>query len=413
MSHIAGLLGSLRILRYEMVQITSSTGLAIGAGAKVPVPSVMFLGDHFGYPSGVMHGVTSYFLNVLPALSAAGVDITACFLRDPHPAAAALRGSGIEPLFLSASPLDPFVVSRVASVAKERGCRIIHGCGIKATLVARLVARMVGASAIIHVHDLLYPKLLVSALHRAFSRSTDTGLCVSEAVRDVAINGYHVPPDRCRVVYNGIRIDAMRRVASDARSSLRKELQVADAADVIAMIGRMHPVKGHRGMVQMMPSILRSRPGTVLLLVGDGPERPACEALAARLGVQDHVRFLGQRTDIPELLSASDLVVMPSQSEGLGLAAIEALAAGKPVVAYGVSGLREVVSNDRDGKLVAAGDQNAFARAVVTLLEDRQLRESYSQYATVAAERFALERHIETLLSCYREIDADASAVKA
>ena len=336
-----------------------------------------------------------------------------CFLREPHPAAAGLRDFGIEPLFLSASPLDPFVVSRVASVAKERGCRIIHGCGIKATLVARLVARVIGASAIIHVHDLLYPNLFVRALHRAFSRSTDTGLCVSEAVREVAINGYHVRPDRCRVAYNGIRIDAMRRVASDARSSLRKELQVGDAADVIAMIGRMHPVKGHRGMVQMMPSILRSRPGTVLLLVGDGPERAACEALAAQLGVQGQVRFLGQRTDIPELLSASDLVVMPSQSEGLGLAAIEALAAGKPVVAYGVSGLREVVSNDRDGKLVAAGDQNAFARAVVTLLEDRQLRESYGQYAMVAAERFTLERHIETLLSCYREIDADASVVKA
>jgi len=389
------------------------TGPATSTDARAPVPPVMFLGDHFGYPSGVVHGVTSYLLTVLPALASAGVDITVCFLREPHPAAAGLRPSGIAPLFLSASPLDPMVVSRVANIATGRGCRIIHASGIKATLVARLVARRVGARPIIHVHDLLYPNLLVRALHRAFSRSTDTGLCVSEAVRDVAINGYYVPPDRCRVAYNGIRIDAMRRVAPDSRSSLRRELQIAEAADVIAMIGRMHPVKGHKGMVQMMPDILRSRPGTVLLLVGDGPERAACEALAAQLGVQGHIRFLGQRTDIPELLAAADLAVVPSQSEGLGLAAIEALAAGKPVVAYGVSGLCEVVSNDRDGKLVAAGDQNAFAQAVVTLLKDRRLLESYGQHAMVAAERFSLERHIETLLSCYREIDADTSAAKA
>lgn len=389
------------------------TGPATSAHARAPVPPVLFLGDHLGYPSGIMHGVTSYFLNVLPALVGAGVDITACFLREPHPAAAALRESGIEPLFLSASPMDPMVVARVTRLAKERRCRIIHAAGIKATLVARVVARRLRARPIIHVHDLLYPPLLVRSLHRAFARSTDTGLCVSEAVREVAVNGYHLPPDRCRVVYNGIRIDAMRNVPPACRASLRNELHIADAADVIAMIGRMHPVKGHRSMFQMLPEIVRSCPATVLLIVGDGPERAACEALAAQLGVQDHVRFLGQRSDIPEVLSAVDLVVMPSQSEGLGLAAIEALAAGKPVVAYGVSGLREVVSDDRDGKLVAAGDQRAFVETVVTLLRNRQLLESYSRHATTAAERFSLELHIEALLRCYREIDADAMAAEA
>jgi glycosyltransferase involved in cell wall biosynthesis len=191
---------------------------------------------------------------------------------------------------------------------------------------------------------------------------------------------------------------------------LRRELQIGEGADVIAMVGRMHPVKGHRGMLQMLPDIVRSCPAAVLLLVGDGPERAPCEELVTRLSMQDHVRFLGQRTDIPELLAAADLVVMPSQSEGLGLAAIEALAAGKPVVAYGVSGLREVVSDNRDGKLIAAGDQNAFAQAVVTLLKDRRLMESFSKHATVAAERFSLERHIEALVSCYRDIAEEAAA---
>jgi glycosyltransferase involved in cell wall biosynthesis len=194
---------------------------------------------------------------------------------------------------------------------------------------------------------------------------------------------------------------------------LRRQLQIGEAASVIAMIGRMHPVKGHRGMVEMLPSIVRSCPSAVLLLVGDGPERAACEALVAQLGMNGHVRFLGQRSDIPELLAATDLVVMPSQSEGLGLAAIEALAAGKPVVAYAVSGLREVVSDNRDGTLVPAGDQAAFAQAVVTLLQDRRLLESYGQYATGAAERFSVERHIDALLTCYKGIAEEAAAVDA
>jgi glycosyltransferase involved in cell wall biosynthesis len=377
------------------------------------LPPILFLGDHFGYPSGVAHGVTTYFLDVLPALALAGVDIAACFLRDPHPLARQLEGSGVEPVFCGAHPFDPFVVMDVVKLAKRRGCRIIHASGIKATLIARIVGRIVGAEVIVHVHDLVYPSTTLGALHRLFSRPTDLGLCVSQAVEDVAADGYHVSRERLRVVYNGVELDRVRNVPPGARATIRAELGVPASAGVIALVGRMYPVKGHPAMLRMMARISKACPDARLVLVGDGPGRVACEALTSELGLQSRVIFLGHRDDVPCVLAAADVVVVPSESEGLCLAAIEGLAAGKPVVAYAVGGLPEVVTEGKDGRLIAAANEDEFVQAVVALLQDPGLRSSYGRYAAQAAGRFSLERHVDALLRCYGELAAGALSASA
>jgi glycosyltransferase involved in cell wall biosynthesis len=369
--------------------------------------SVMFLGDHFGYPSGVVHGVTTYFLNVLPALQEAGVSLAACFLRDPHPAAVGLIQAGVTPIFLSAHPLDPFVVFRVASIVRKSGCRILHAGGIKATLVARLVGRMVGIPVIVHAHDLTYPHRLMSGLHWVASRPEDVGIAVSRAAQEVMTDGYHVSSGNVRVIHNGLPLDRIRNIAPGTRERVRDTLNIPPAGSVITMVGRMYPVKGHRIMMRTMAIIARTCPGATLLLAGDGPERGACEALADELGIRHQVRFLGNRNDVPELLAASDLLVMPSQPEGLGLAAIEAMALGKPVVAFNWGGLRDVVTDGVDGRLVQPDDQEAFADAVVGLLADNRLLAACGERAAIASERFSLERHVEALVKCYREIAAD------
>jgi glycosyltransferase involved in cell wall biosynthesis len=370
------------------------------------LPPVLVLGDHFGYAAGVVHGVTRYFLDVLPALAARGVDLTVCFLREPHAAAEPLEDRGIHPIFLSATKWNPLVTFEIAALTRKHGCRVIHASGIKATLVARVVARAVGARAIVHVHDLNYPGALVGSLHWAFARATDLGVCVSQAVREVAEDGYHLRPVRIRVAHNGIRLERLRSVSADARLRIRRALEIAPESPVIAMIARLYPEKGARNMLAMMSRIAQSCPDSVLLLAGDGPERTACEELARTLELGRRVRFLGNRDDVPELLAASDLVVVPSVSEGLSFSAMEALAAGRPVVAFDVGGLSEVVSDSANGRLIPAGDQRAFVDAVVTLLQDRPLLKAFSERAAQDSERFSLERHVETLLQCYREADS-------
>ncbi len=366
------------------------------------LPPVLFLGDHFGYAGGVAHGATTYFVNVLPALAHAGVRVTPCFLRSPHVAADILRGSGVEPRFLSARSWDPFVVFRVAALARREGCGMIHAAGLKGSLVGRAVSRMLGLPLLIHVHDLNYPDPVSRRVHRLLRSPHDLAICVSHASGVVAEEGYEVPRANVRVVYNGVQLDAIRRQLPGARERVRAALQIG-AVPVLAMVGRFYWMKGQAGRVRMLPAIVARVPDVVLLMVGDGPDRAACEALAQQLGVSGHVRFLGHREDVPVLLAASDLVAMPSIKEGLGLAAIEALACEKPVIAFGVGGLPEVIADGVDGLVIAPGDEVAFAAAAAELLLDPARRAVLGARGAQNAERFSLPRHIAQLLECYHE----------
>ena len=367
------------------------------------LPPVLFMADHFGYADGVAHGVTTYFLHILPALVQQGVDLKAVFLREPHPAAAGLLPYGITPLFLSAHKWDPTVALKVASIARKHRAKVIHASGVKATLIGRIAARMVGAEAIVHVHDLDYPSFAVSALHRVFARPKDIGLCVSKAVQENTAGGYHIARDRLRVVYNGVRLDHVRNVPANTRERIRQSLNLAPDRIVVAMVARLFPVKGHKGMLKMMPTIAKACPNITLMIVGDGPERATLETMVDELNLRANVIFIGHRNDVPEMLAAADMAVMPSLSEGLGVAAIEALAAGKPVIAFDTGGLREVVTDGADGRVVPAGDHAAFSEAVVSLAKDPQRLKTWGERGVALTERFSVEAHVARLMQCYEE----------
>lgn len=371
--------------------------------ALVP-PNVLIVGDHFGYPGGVHHGVTTYFLEVLPALVKAGVRLSACFLRERHPAAEALRDFGIEPIFLSLDRWDPSAVLHIAAIARRADAAVLHATGVKGTLMARTAARMIGARTLLHVHDLLHPGAVVNGLHRLTSRPTDMAICVSRAAVPVAIGGYHVRPSGVRVVHNGIRLDRFLLTSPETRSHMRESLGIRHDRRVLVVVGRMYPVKGHRTMLNMMPAIVRRCPDALLILVGDGPERGACEALVSELKLQACTRFLGQRMDVPEIVSASDLVLIPSSSEAFSIAALEALACGKPVVGFGVGGLPELVLDGETGRMVRPGDTQAFSEAVVSMLENEPARAAFGLQARRAAGEFTLDAHVLRLMDVYHEI---------
>ena len=377
------------------------------------VSHLLYLGDHFGYPSGVAHGVTTYLRDVLPVLQDAGVTLTLCFLREPHPAAAPLRARGLAPVFLSASPWNPLVVCAVARVARQTRCGMIHAAGIKATLVARIVGWMLGIPVLVHVHDQIMPSWLIRILNRMVSRRTDYCVGVSAATGDVAMRGYYVPAERIQVIHNGIPLDRVRRIPSDARQRQRDALSLPPQGKLVAMVARLYPIKGPLSMIRMWPRIRSLFGDATLLMVGDGPEREACDTLAAESGRSARARFLGHRGDVPEILAAADLVVMPSVSEGLPLAAMEALAAGRPVVAYVVGGVPEVIRDGVDGLCVPVGDESAFAAGAADLLADDARRQRFGASAYEGAERFSLDRHVDAMLECYARVSGGRDAVPA
>lgn len=374
-------------------------------------PGVLVVADHLGYPGGVVHGVTSYFLGVLPALARAGVDVKVCFVRDPHPAADELRAQGIEPVFLSAARINPLVALQIAGMARRGGCTILHAMGIKAILMARLASHLVPARTLLHFHDLVEPNAVVGKLQRIFARPSDMAACVSSAIVPIAIRRYNVRPDRVRVVHNGIDLERFRQVPDEARARVRSSLGIEQGRPVMLMAGRMHPIKGHRAMLRMMPAILQRCPDAFLLVAGDGPERSACESIVQELRLERTVRFLGQRRDIPDLLKACDMVVVPSESEGFCMAAVEASAVERPTVAFDCGGVSDVITHGSTGLLVPAGASDAFADAAAAMLLDADRRALYGRNASASAARFGLDRHVRQLLDVYDELQGPVSVL--
>src|SRR5262249_9905818 len=151
-------------------------------------------------------------------------------------------------------------------------------------------------------------------------------------------------------------------------------------APVVGSVGRLdEPVKGFGVLLSAMARVRAHEPRALCLVVGDGAGRQALQEQAVALGLQDRVRFLGSRADVPRLLQAFALYVRPSRSEGFGLAALEAMAAALPVVATRAGGLPEVVEEGVTGDLVDPGDGEALAQGILGLLRDYDRRLAYSR----------------------------------
>jgi glycosyltransferase involved in cell wall biosynthesis len=209
--------------------------------------------------------------------------------------------------------------------------------------------------------------------NRLLLRRRDRVVGVGEAVRQALISNEGIPAARVEVIYNGIPPERYAEPA--ARADARRALALGPDDLAIIQVARLDYLKDHATAVRTVGRVRQRHPGARLLLVGEGPERGAIRAEADRLGLADHVRFLGLRQDIPRLLQAADLFLLTSISEGIPLTLLEAMAAGLPVVSTRVGGTGEVVADGRTGLLAPAGDDAALADAVLRLAGDAALRE--------------------------------------
>jgi len=367
------------------------------------IPRVLLIGDHFGYSGGVAHGVTSYYLNVLPALRAAGLPFRGCFLREPHPLARPLLDSGIDLRFLDSGKWSPWVFADVAKIARDYRPDIVHTIGMKSCVAGRVAARVTKAAHLVHVHDLERPPTPIRLLYRPLALRSEAAACVSSAVASYAPDIYRLRPERTVVLHNAIDLKRFTE-PQDAIANRRRLLQQDEKQPIIGMVGRFHPVKGHAEMLDIFARIVSAIPEARLVLVGDGPTREAMEHKAAALGLSDKVSFLGQRSDIPELISCFDVLALPSRSEGLPIAAIEAMAAARAVVAFRVGGVGDIVQDGRTGCLAAPGDVSAFADAVVSLLNDPERRRAFSARAFEVSQSFGIPEHVRQLSALYGKL---------
>jgi len=240
-----------------------------------------------------------------------------------------------------------------------------------------------------------------------YGRIVRRAVAISPAVEACLLAG-GVARSRVHVIRSAV--DARALVAQRGREETRRSLGAADTCVCALALAALVPRKGLDVLLcALARAPLRDAP-LVLWIAGEGPERGALEGRAAALGVVPRVRFLGRRDDKADLLAACDLLVLPSRREGLGVAALEAMACGRAVVASRVGGLADAVVDERTGLLVPPDDPDALAVALARLVRDASLRARLGAAGPGRiAEGFTAAQMCDAYAQLYRELLAEAA----
>ena len=208
------------------------------------------------------------------------------------------------------------------------------------------------------------------SLERMMARATDAIVAIAPAIRSELLDEYGIGhADQYRIIPLGFDLAPFAAVDAAARSRAHTELGIPDGTPVVTTVGRLTAIKQHAKLLEIARLVTARHANAVFLIVGDGELRGDLEAQAARLGLRDHVKFLGWRRDLATVYAATNVFALTSRNEGTPVALIEAMASGVPGVSTNVGGVSTVIANPDMGVLVGPEDDRGFADAVAGLLD--------------------------------------------
>jgi glycosyltransferase involved in cell wall biosynthesis len=315
-----------------------------------------------------------------------------------------LHKRGIETVILpQRQGLDGAWMINFVKLLRQRRIELMHAQEFAMNTCCSIASTITGIPAVTTVQGkIYYPDKRRRRLAYRFVSKRSRMIAVSEDLKRFLVDRIGIEEQRLTTIYNGIDPHHYR-VNNGERAAIRRELGLGDVP-VVGTAGSLYPVKGHVHLVHAMATVVSRVPDAVCVFAGRGELLGPLQATAAQLGIERNVRFLGFRPDVPAVLKALDVFVLPSLSEGLSLALLEALAAGKPVVATRVGGNPEVVIEGRNGFLVPPQDPDALAERIVRLLVNPALADSFGQSGPTRVDPdFTLETMVRRYEDLYRQ----------
>lgn len=296
-------------------------------------------------------------------------------------------------------PISLAFVRWLATTFRRLEIQVAHSHEFSFAVYGAIAARAARVGHVITMHGGRYYRARLArrlALRAAIAFTPET-VAVSTRLRTYLQRDLLVPRSRIAVVPNGIR------PVMPAGEDLRVELGLAPTAKIILAVANLYPVKGHRHLIGALHRIATRHPNAHVVVAGRGEEHAALLDHAERLGLGGRVHLLGLRSDIPRLLAAADVFALPSLSEGLPIAILEAMFAGRAIVASDVGDLRFALDGGRAGRLVPPGDEPALAAALDDLLADPLAAQTLGEQARARAEaEFQISAMVARYVALYR-----------
>jgi len=330
--------------------------------------------------------------------------------------------SGVKPIIVpdivaeaSLKPRDIIALVKLYRLIRRQRPHIVHTHTAKAGFLGRLAARLAGVPVVIHtyhghiLHGYYGPltTAILRIMERILARITDCIIAVSEQVKTELVAYGVAPSGKIRVIPLGFDLDPFLDCAVYG-GEFRRELNLGDEVPLVGIVGRIAPIKNHRLFLQAAALVSVKEPATRFVIVGDGILRSEVERQACALGIVDRVLFTGWRRDLPRVYADLDVLALCSDNEGTPVSAIEAMAAGCPVVATRVGGLPDLITNGESGYLVPPADVEGLAAAILRVLHDPDTTDRMCRAARLSVQRrFTMKRLITDMEQLYCELVTD------
>ncbi len=301
---------------------------------------------------------------------------------------------------------NPLNILKLVFLLRKAGIDMIQTHGYFSSVIGRIAAKIAGVKIIInHVHSTYFEYRKRHVLMEKFlSTFTDKIISCSKAVEGFIREHEKIDPLKTVVIYNGVDTDRFFNVGDISEE--KEQLKIKPDDSIIGIVASLTPNKGHKYLFSAAARLLPLFPKTKLLIIGNGYFKEELQKEARKLGITPQVIFAGARRDIPEVLSMMDIFVLTScEREGLGISVIEAMAAGKPVIANSIGGIPEVVKHGVNGILVPPKDPKALSEAIIALLKDKQMAKQMGKEGqNISKQRFSSEIMLEEIEKLYNTL---------
>ncbi len=355
--------------------------------------------------TGTSGGAQEHLYNLATRIDPTRYDVSVVALSNGS-AVRKLQRAGI-PVTVIDEADDAVAVGALAAHLADVKPDVVHGHMYRAEIVGTKAVLALQAAG----HARPY---LINTVHSSRVRSTedrdelrrltpemDRLIAVSGAIVDkIAAEGRQGAP--VELIYNGVDLERYDR--QEPCCTLPEEYGMEPGSQLVGVVARLEPEKGHPTLLEAWPTVLRSCPEAYLLLIGEGSRHEALAAQARELRIAHRVIFTGRRDDVPAVTAALDVAVLPSYREAQGLSILEAMALSRPVVASAVGGIPEVIEDGVSGLLVPPHDADALARAINRLLTDHPYADMIGRAGhDVVHDRFCIELMVRAVEALYDE----------